>query len=385
MSVRFQCLPETLSLSNEYQVPYPPQFFKLPTTMAAVGTRGSGKTYALTRLNKYLFDHGYFTRMFVISPTFASNKIMEENCPIRTSDVYEDRNAGWEAIEDIQKKVKADADWYKEVTEQYAPLYRKVCSSGFLSLDKLEKKFVVSFQAKIEQFYESFLQESASILVESPAYTQILDGMLPLPHAKGIFEKLNGTYDEEQIEEKDLQPYLFRPPQLPRPAPLLFIDDMSHTTLYSSSPNNPLVNLTLRHRHLGGQGYGLSLQYAVQTFHSGLTRALRSNTMQFLIFKTNALDVLDQVYEELGAFTTREEFGRLYHRAIRDRHDFLLVDVNATDPDRVFRRGFEEILLQGIEESDLAPLGKEEGVGVEETKSASSKRKRSRGTAKVEM
>jgi hypothetical protein len=105
------------------------------------------------------------------------------------------------------------------------------------------------------------------------------------------------------------------------------------------------VNLTLRHRHLGGQGYGVSLQFAVQTFKSGVPKALRANTMQFLIFKTNDLSTILDIYQEVGAYCTKNDFISLYFQAIQDPHDFLLIDTNPRDEMRVFRRGFDTFLI----------------------------------------
>ena len=130
-----------------------------------------------------------------------------------------------------------------------------------------------------------------------------------------------------------------------RPVPLLFIDDCSHSPIYSPGRDNALVNLTLRHRHIGGQGYGVSIQFAVQTFKSGVPKALRQNTMQFLIFKSNDISNILDIYQEVGAFCTEEEFLRLYTLAIQGKHDFLLIDLNAKDDARVFRRNWDTLLI----------------------------------------
>ena len=39
-----------------------------------------------------------------------------------------------------------------------------------------------------------------------------------------------------------------KPPTVPRPSPLLIIDDMSHSDIYSTSRQNPFINHCLRHR-----------------------------------------------------------------------------------------------------------------------------------------
>jgi hypothetical protein len=113
-----------------------------------------------------------------------------------------------------------------------------------------------------------------------------------------------------------------------------------------------LVNLTLRHRHIGGQGFGVSIQFAVQTFKTGVPKALRQNTMQFLIFKTNDIGTVMDIYEEVGAFVDKEAFIDLYNRAIQDDHDFLLIDMNARSERRIFRRGWDTFLIP-VKQHDL--------------------------------
>ena len=123
-------------------------------------------------------------------------------------------------------------------------------------------------------------------------------------------------------------PWFYPPIRLRRPTPLLFIDDCSHSPIYSPGRSNPLVNATLRHRHIGGKGFGISIQFAVQTFKSGVPKALRNNVMQFLVFKTHDLGTIEDIYREVGAFCSEEEFHELYSLAIQDGHDFLLIDLN---------------------------------------------------------
>jgi hypothetical protein len=149
----------------------------------------------------------------------------------------------------------------------------------------------------------------------------------------------------------DMHPWFYPPPKIRKPVPLLFIDDCSHSPIYAPSRSNPLVNLTLRHRHIGGQGFGVSIQFAVQTFKTGVPKALRQNTMQFLIFKTNDSGTILDIFEELGAFVTKESFVQLYKKAMQQDHDFLLIDTNAKSPERVFRRNWDTFLVLPTEET----------------------------------
>ena len=63
--------------------------------------------------------------------------------------------------------------------------------------------------------------------------------------------------------------------------------------------------------------------------------------------------ILD-IYEELGAFVSKENFVSLYKKALQDDHDFLLIDTNAKRPERVFRRNWDTFLVlpEGHEENE---------------------------------
>lgn len=336
--VYIRTLPDKLELPPSEGVRSPPQYFQLPTTMAAVGPRGRGKTYNLTLWNKWMFDNDYFTRFFVISPSRESNPPLFL-IPTRPGDIYTDIDNSIEALTAIIQQVEADAQWYKEMTDTYSKAYRKYLKKG-MNVSKLDKKVVSylrSMQRVIHDYYTS-LEELHKQMEPKSRYIEYILLRKPNEPDKMITSILGSRYD-------DNHPWFFPPPSLPKPVPLLFIDDCSHSPIYATNRSNPLVNLTLRHRHIGGAGFGVSIQFAVQTFKTGVPKALRQNTMQFMIFKTNDLSVVNDIYEEVGAFCTKEEFLQLYFQAIQSDHDFLCIDVNAKDEKRIFRRGFDTFLI----------------------------------------
>jgi hypothetical protein len=73
-----------------------------------------------------------------------------------------------------------------------------------------------------------------------------------------------------------------KPPEVPRPSPLLIVDDMSHSDIYSTSRQNPFISLCLRHRHIN-HGKGVTIFLAAQTFRSGIPLALSQNIQQYFI------------------------------------------------------------------------------------------------------
>lgn len=165
--------------------PYsPPQLFKIHSLMAFIGHRGSGKTHALVNLAKRYLDEGSFTHIYIISPTYESNPVFHV-LNIKPEDVYSNPHNGMAAVEDILKKCKEDSEEYDDY-EEYMYAYRKF---------KLGKQL-------------------------------------------------------NQDEHTMLKNNNFKRPDelIPRPSPLLIIDDCSHSDIYSSSRQNPFINLCLRHR-----------------------------------------------------------------------------------------------------------------------------------------
>lgn len=375
--VKISHVNQILKETNTNSTPYPKSFFKLPTTMSFVGPRGSGKTYNGTVFMKWMIEHGYFTRVYIISPTMESNGFIFENIPVRPGDVYSDPKGGWEAIKDIVRKVLADVKLYLDM-QKYKKAYAYMKEVTWMGLTKEKKDFLLEQQDKIQTFYEEFLEAMEEVLVPCPANDQILGGMV-FPRSKLVHMAAakdgdeNDEWVEEEPDDEEMEEYLFPPPTLPQPVPVLFVDDMSHTSLYSPSPDNPMINFVLRHRHLGGKGFGVTLMFALQTFKAGLQKSLRANTMQFVMFRSNDTGLIRTLYEELGAFTTYEEFVDMYHRAIREgdehMHDFMVIDLNPTFSARVFRRGWDTILIrrpmiQGI--STKKSRSKKKKVEIEE-------------------
>lgn len=133
-----------------------------------------------------------------------------------------------------------------------------------------------------------------------------------------------------------------KPPEVPRPSPLLIIDDMSHSDIYSTSRQNPFINLCLRHRHINN-GKGISIFMAAQTFKSGIPLALRQNIQQFFIWPTHDANQLEGIYHEVANLVDEETFDHLYFIATKEPHSFLTIDTNSP-PAKQFRRNFDTFL-----------------------------------------
>ena len=134
-------------------------------------------------------------------------------------------------------------------------------------------------------------------------------------------------------------------PEIPRPSPLLIIDDMSHSDLYSTSRQNPFINLCLRHRHIN-HGTGITIFLAAQTFLSGIPKPLRQNIQQYFIWPTRDTTQLEAMYHEVANLIDHDDFIKMYEQATRDPHSFLTIDNNPSHPSLQFRRNFNVYLTK---------------------------------------
>ena len=237
-----------------------------------------GKTHAIVNLAKHYLDEGSFTRVFVISPTYESNPVFHV-LHVAEEDVFTDHLNSIAAIEKILAATAKDSDDYDNY-EEYMHAFRKWKQGRRLHQD-----------------------------------------------------------ERNMLENNDFQ----KPPEvIPRPSPLLIIDDMSHSDIYSTSRQNPFINLCLRHRHIN-HGKGITIYMAAQTFRSGIPLPLRQNIQQYFIWPTHDSGQLDAIYHEVANLVNEETFMALYHEATKYPHSFLTIDTNSP-PEKQFRRNFDVTL-----------------------------------------
>lgn len=270
--------------------------FKLHTLAAFIGPRGSGKTNAAVLLARRYLDDGSINRVFIISPTYDSNRIFELLDPA-PEDVYKNIHTCLPDLDAILQQVKQMAAEYEEYKE-----YMKILK-------------------KWKQYEKG---KGPALLIKE-------------------FNLL------ENNQFKAL-------PYLPRPSPLLIIDDMSHSDLYTPSKKNQFINLCLRHRHLFK--VGISIFMLVQTFKTGIPKCLRQNIQQFFLWPTHDMSQLDAMYDEFANLCTYEDFIHMFQKCTAERHNFMTIDLNASEPLLQFRKCFDEMILppSKLDESELAEI-----------------------------
>ncbi len=273
-----------------------PALFKLHTLAAFIGPRGSGKTNAVVLLAKRYLDDGSINRVYIISPTYDSNRIFDLLHP-QPEDIFKNMHSCLSDIQTIVASVKEDVDEYEA----------------------------------------------------NKAYNEIWKRWKRFEAGKGPPLK---THEYNLMENNQFK----KRPTIPRPSPLLIIDDMSHSDLYTPSKKNSFINLCLRHRHLFK--VGLSIFMLVQTFKTGIPKCLRQNIQQFFLWPTHDMSQLESMYDEFANLCTKEDFMDMYVRATKTPHSFMTVDMNASDPLLRFRKCFDTILLPEtmLTESEIQEL-----------------------------
>jgi hypothetical protein len=179
------------------------------------------------------------------------------------------------------------------------------------------------------------IEEDAAQYEKEMAYT---DMFIRYVRGKGLTASESMHLERESFRE---------PIPMQRPYPLIIIDDCSHSQIYSTSRSNPFVNLCLRHRHIGGEGFGCSIFMLVQNFKTGVPKPIRQNLQQFFIWRTADRSQLEAMWEEFANLIDLDNFVKLYHLAVDDdRHNFMTVDMNPVSPEiGNFRRNFDTALV----------------------------------------
>lgn len=223
--------PIRVPKGSAFQINTPDDQIKMHTLLIAIGKRGSGKTVAITSLLHNLKKDKALDRLFVITPTWESNKGAFEGLPVDEEDVFHEPTD--EAIEEVVKRVmqeKKDLEDYKE-------------------------------KVKLKRRMEAALRQ-----MKSDDDVDSVDPELLL----AAFH--SGILDQEEPEHK----WGGKAPVL-----ALFIDDSVGSKMLGS---RPFLNFCLRHRHVGA-GLGVSVIMASQAYTTqvgGLPKAIRGKIYSFL-------------------------------------------------------------------------------------------------------
>jgi hypothetical protein len=276
---------------SAFTIDTPESLPKLHTLMVLSSKRGGGKSVAITTFVKKLMDNGLIDRVILISPTYWSNKIIFEPLGINEeTDVLEPTK---ESIKQLVEMVEQDKAEYDE-------------------------------HIKKKKLYKKYKKMMAS---DTPLWGIDPDMMMEFLEM-GFFE----SAPQWKYQDDSHPPRIF-----------VIIDDAMGTELMN--PKSGLVNLCIKHRHIGG-GLGISLALLVQSYCSiGSTpRPIRENCTLLALFRTKDENQIEKIHQEIGADIDLDKFDKLFKYATDKPHGFLVIDFSPKSPDKTFRSGWNEYI-----------------------------------------
>lgn len=265
---------------------------KLHQVCVCCGVRGSGKSTAVVNLMENLPFH----RILAVSPSMLSNKQLMDRLNVQPQDVFDPDG------EDVVAKIRAIIDEEKDEWESYL-----IAKERYNKLQLQIKDRLPIFQLD-EDALEEFMDS---------------DGGMSPPQSK-----------------YGAQPCIA----------VLFDDIIGSKVMMNSRAIN---SLCIYHRHLGqlrqGGALGCSLFFLVQSYKSqvgGLTRTIRNQATSIILFKTKNMTELEDIACECSGEVGLGTFYKVYERAIREKFDFLFIDLHRKDSHpSPFRRNFNEFII----------------------------------------
>ena len=116
---------------------------------------------------------------------------------------------------------------------------------------------------------------------------------------------------------------------------LLYMDDCQGMKLLKSPA---FENFLIKARH-----HQCNMIVSTQTF-KGVSNAWRRNSTCHFIFKTNDLNQVKAIYEEVaGLFNSEDQFMKIYDFATKEKHNFMYIDT--ADNENPIRKNFDEVIV----------------------------------------
>jgi|AntAceMinimDraft_11_1070367.scaffolds.fasta_scaffold23586_2 hypothetical protein len=294
-------------MKDNYKIRVPPKsaftiqtdddFIQMHSVILAVAKRGVGKSTMFGNLLRLMKDNKALDRLILVSGTFHNNKCNFENLPLdEENDVIEPEKNTAEVLMEILAEEGREYDLYHERIKMWNLLQKMMKSK--IAIEDIDPFLLMEFG--------------------------------------NDFEKPTHKYGGK------------------KPCITIFFDDCQGSALFS--PSSKLSKLVISHRHQGALkdgALGCTLLFATQSYASnsfGLSKTVRTNLTQMMIFKNKSIKELKMIAEECAGEVNEEEFFKLYDRAILEPHDFLMIDfARKKCHPSMFRRNFDQWLIVDAE------------------------------------
>lgn len=276
-----------------YPAPKNPDIQRPYFVCIAAGARGTGKSYSIVKCIKNQEESGFIDpisgndvpiRTMLMSPTVQGNPIFTALKSLDEDDIIDDYSHS--KLQEILNELKYEKNKTKE-WQEYLKAWNK--------FSKMTP----------EQFRRWDDEEAIALL-----------------------------FSKDFVNPKDLEP-----PRYPNGVICnIILDDCLSSDAFSTKKGNTLLKSVLNGRH-----YGINIFIAAQNLKS-VNKAIRGNTELFMLFKfCSQKIVLDDLYPEISALVTQEQFLELYSYATKDDHDCLVIDKKA-EKGKKFKKNLDVVL-----------------------------------------
>lgn len=296
--------PPPKAFNNEYPTSH--YQFKNPMLMMVCGVRNSGKGYTTSKIIRDANSENLYDVVYMITPTFQSNRaqfgdlgIVEENVYYPTKD----------CVEKVIERVEQDRDDWEEY------LIEMEIYENWIAKTKTSKAIHTITDDDVEEFVSA-----GYITLEG----DIIEGM-KMPEWKY--------------------------PTIRKPQSLLVLDDVLGSGALNHSAG--LTKLAIMNRHIApltgeeGGSLGLSVIIQTQTYCTtqGVSRAIRENLTELVLFNQKGDKVIDKIVQEMGGAVDPDEFRQAYEYALKDKHDNLTVSFNPKCGTLRYRKNLNELIM----------------------------------------
>ena len=277
----------------------------------AIGQRGSGKTYSITRLLLNQEKSGFIDpitgekvaiRHFLFSPTYAGNPVFTALKYLDDDDIINEYTES--KLQEVLDELKEE----REKTEDYQKYVE-----AFKKFEKMTKKE-----------FEKWTDIDAIMLLESNDFCHYRELEKP-KYPNGVVANI-------------------------------ILDDCLGGEAFNAKRKSLLVKAILNSRH-----YGINVLIASQNMKA-INKSIRANTDVWILFRFKSQTIiLQDIYEEISGVLTPEQFLSIYEYATLEDNNALVIDAKEKDKNNMFKKNLDVILrfattpTNNINTSNISP------------------------------
>jgi len=281
---------------------YPTKHYEMrqPTVCAVVGTRGGGKSHAMSRLLLEAKKNNTFDEVFLISPTAQSNAQY------------------WRGLIDPEFMFEADRD----------------------AIDK-----VVAAAEAIKDEYEKFLKDRE----DYKEFNKKLNSKKGFSAEDAEYFEALGLFDHPE-------PPVYRYKKVQAPRFALILDDcLSSEAMLKSTNKNNINSIATTNRHLcplkepegNRSACGIAVFMLIQSYKSmgNISRQTREQVTDLFLFQNKQQQQMKSIKEEILSNLNEEQFDMAYNYSTSKPYGFLWISFNPSCPTLTYRSGLTELLI----------------------------------------